>query len=80
MAPVPMSMTPRKSFKVSKGRLGYRLGLTPWVSNTITQVYPSAGALAANAVPIVPEAPALVSITMACPRLCCTKGCNKREI
>ena len=38
MLPVPISITGARSFSVSNGILGMRLGLTPWVSNTTAKV------------------------------------------
>ena len=75
-----MSITGARSLSVSNGMLGIRLGFTPWVSNTMTQVYPSGAALAAAAVPMEPEAPTRLSSTMGCPRACCMWGWSRREI
>ena len=59
---VPISMIGARSFSVSNGRLGNRLGLAPWVSNTSTNVAPSGADVTAACVPIAPDAPARFSI------------------
>ena len=52
---VPISMIGARSFSVSNGRFGNRLGLAPWVSNTNTNVAPSGGDVTAACVPIAPD-------------------------
>ena len=71
---VPISITGARSFTVSNGRLGSRLGLAPWVSNTSTNVVPSGAAVTAACVPIEPDAPARFSITIGVLSSACSKG------
>jgi len=71
---LPMSMTGDRSCKVSKGRFGNRLGLTPWVSNTSRNVVPLGSDMAAACVPIVPDAPPRFSITIVVLRSASSKG------
>src|SRR5712692_3757968 len=76
---VPISSTGSRSFSVSNGRL-CRNGFTAWVSNTITQLLPSGSDLATWAVPMLPDAPGLFSMTMVAPSRCCNPGCTMRAI
>jgi hypothetical protein len=61
---VPISMIGTRSFSVSNGRLGRRLGLAPWESNTMRKVVPSGADVTAACVPIEPDAPPRFSITI----------------
>ena len=70
--------TGSRSLSLSNGRFGNRLGLTAWVSNTISQVLPSGGALATTALPVLPEAPVRFSITIVAPRRCDRPACARR--
>src|SRR5262249_62002670 len=51
---VPISMTGARSRSVSNGRLGNRLGLSAWLSNTSRKVVPSGGEVTAAWVPMEP--------------------------
>ena len=77
---VPISMTGARSFSVSNGRFGSRLGLAPWVSNTSTNVAPSGGDVTAACVPIAPDAPPRFSIRIDIFRFRSSIGCARRAI
>src|SRR3954467_709546 len=77
---VPISMTGARSFRESNGRLGRRLGLAPWVSNTSTNVAPSGGEVTAAWVPIAPDAPARFSIRIDTFRFRSSIGWARRAI
>src|SRR5436190_16044356 len=73
-------MTGARSFSVSNGRFGSRLGLAPWVSNTSTNVAPSGGDVTAAWVPIAPDAPPRFSIRIDTFRFRSSIGCARRAI
>jgi hypothetical protein len=70
-------MTGSRSFSESYCRF-IRYGLTEWVSNTNSQVLPSAGDLATVVVPAAPEAPGLFSMIKLTPSRCCIPVCTSR--
>ena len=71
---VPISMTGARSRSVSNGRLGNRLGLSAWLSNTSRKVVPSGGEVTAAWVPMEPEAPPRFSITTGVFSSVCRRG------
>src|SRR6478735_8526776 len=73
-------MTGARSFIVSNGRFGSRLGLAPWVSNTSTNVAPSGADATAACVPIAPDAPARFSIRIDVFRFRSSIGWARRAI
>ena len=73
-------MTGARSFSVSNGRFGSRLGLAPWVSNTSTKVAPSGGERTAAWVPIEPDAPPRFSIRIEVLRFRSSMGWARRAI
>src|SRR5688572_17144712 len=75
---LPRSMIGVRSFSVSKGMFGIRLGVTPLVSNTSRNVYTPSGDLVAMPEPIEPEAPPRLSTTTDTPSDCCRWGCSSR--
>jgi hypothetical protein len=54
--------------------------LAAWLSNTISQLLPSAGALATAAVPTLPDAPARFSTMTVVASRSCRQGCTRRAI
>jgi hypothetical protein len=50
------------------------------LSNTASQVAPSAGDFATEAVPTLPEAPERFSMMTVTPSRCCKPGCTSRMI
>ena len=60
--------------------LGSSVGLTAWVSKTISQVWPSGADLATALAPIEPEPPARFSTMTVAPSRCCRPGWTRREI